>query len=874
MKLKVVTIMSWIKNKSFLALSVFAIYSGPVLAGDYKPELHKKIAALSPEESLKTMVIQDGYEMQIVAAEPLIEEPVLFTFDGNGRLYVAEMLTYMQDVDGSGKFNKVSRIKRLEDKDGDGLFESFTIFADGLLLPRMITTLDDGRILVRETNTLDLIELADTDGDGIADQRKTVFVGGDRGGNLEHQPSGLIYNIDNWMYVTYTDVRYRYVDGKIQAQNIAYGGGQWGVAQDHIGRNFYSTAGGQNPAFTFQSPSVYSQVYVEGEQADGFREVFPLDDTPDVQGGLNLLREDNTLNHFTGGGGQSIYMGDKFSDMNGDYIIPEPVGNLVRRAKVTRKDGYTVLSHQYQAHRKEFIASTDANFRPVWSGNAPDGSIFLLDMYRGIIQEGNWTKKGSYLRGVIDEYGFDKIIGRGRLYRITKPDVKLTKAPNMFSETPVQLVAHLSNENHWWRLEAQKLLVLKGDKSVVPELKKLARTSNNSLAQIHALWTLEGLGVVDKSLLLSLIKAQNSDLRMTAIRLTEQLAANGDKSITELWLSLAADKDIEVAQQAVLSAYYIMATNHQQVLTTAISTHGDKPGLVAIEKSMINLVAMNDKRRKLAAGNADLAKAMLAGEKAFKGLCSTCHGADGKGGGSEINPIAPSFYNNPRVVGNTAQLINLVLTGMQGPIEGKTFAGGMMPSIASNGDQYVADVLTYIRNEFGNQASIVSKQDVTTVKNQLADNSTLWTHTQLNNKFSKPLTEKQAWKVSTNFKVNPKNGIKNLTDGNPSWPKFRGAEQREKGHAITVELHKSAFVSQVTVDSKGMNNNYSRSVDIDFSNDGENWVNITRNSAAQSVEVSETLGLKTKFIRITNQIKSAGDNWSIAELHLLGSYAE
>ena len=153
--------------KSFIVFIVSSSFvCSTVLAEDFDPKLHEKILPLSPEDSLKTMVLQDGYSMEIVAAEPLIEEPVTMTFDGNGRVYVAEMLTYMVDAEGSNPFNPVSRIKRLEDKDGDGIFESFTVFADNLLLPRMISTLDDGRILVRETNTLDLLLLTDTDGDG------------------------------------------------------------------------------------------------------------------------------------------------------------------------------------------------------------------------------------------------------------------------------------------------------------------------------------------------------------------------------------------------------------------------------------------------------------------------------------------------------------------------------------------------------------------------------------------------------------------------------------------------------------------------------------------------------------------------------------
>ncbi|MDU0355340.1 cytochrome c [Paraglaciecola aquimarina] len=138
-------------------------------------------------------------------------------------------------------------------------------------------------------------------------------------------------------------------------------------------------------------------------------------------------------------------------------------------------------------------------------------------------------------------------------------------------------------------------------------------------------------------------------------------------------------------------------------------------------------------------------------EKAFKGLCSTCHGADGKGGGSQATPIAPSFYRNPRVTGNKAQLINLVLAGMQGPINGKTYAGGMMPSIASNGEQYVADVLTYIRNEFDNQASVITKRDVEMVQQTNTGRSNMWTDEELHSVFSLPLSQKVGMESDHQF---------------------------------------------------------------------------------------------------------------------------
>ena len=869
---------------------VMATASSVVGAATFDEQLHKKILPMSPENSLKTMVLQDGYHMEIVAAEPLIEEPVTMAFDGNGRIYVAEMLTYMQDADSSGTFKSISRIKRLEDKDGDGLFESFTIFADNLLLPRMISTLDDGRILIRQTNTLDLLLLTDTDGDGVADKRETIYDGGKRGGNLEHQPSGLIYSLDNWLYVTYTNMRYKFIGGKIIAEKIHTAGGQWGLAQDKAGRHYFSTAGGQNPAYGFQAPIVYGAIKVAGEQAKGYREVFPIDTTPDVQGGLSMLREDNTLNHFTGGGGQSIYLGGVFDDMDGDHIIPEPVGNLIRRSKVTRSEGHTIVSNPYQSQRKEFVVSSDANFRPVWTDTAPDGSLMVLDMYRGIIQEGNWTKKGSYLRGVIDQYGFDKVIGRGRLYRITKAGAPLFTLPKMFKQTPMQLVAHLSHKNRWWRLEAQKLIVLSGDKSVVPVLKTILLNSTNIDERIHALWTLQGLGIVDKSILKNLLTnkelgkkvltVQDSELIVQAIRVSEQLVAKGDEDILKDWRESAESKNIEIAQQAVLSANYLQTLNRQAILTAAQHNFPDAQGLKAIARSINRQAEEKARREMLASGNADFAKAMIAGEKAFKGNCANCHGENGKGtlmatGNGTSMLVAPSLHKNPRVQGNTSLLTNIALKGMDGKIDGKSYAGVMMPSVASNGDDYVANVLTYIRNDFGNKGSMVTSDDVATIKKNSPAREALWTQAALEQTFNQEITIKDKWQVSANFEVSHNRPLKYLIDGKSGnkTPFFSSADTRMAGDTITLELPQAVLLSEIEIDfvSWGGRNFHSSHYDIALSIDGKNWHVLNRVKNLNDYRITQALGHQAKFLRIINQ--KGGGEWKIGEINLFGGEA-
>ena len=202
------------------------------------------VQPLAPNDAMAAIELPPGFHLELVASEPMIQEPAVVAWDGNGRMYVAEMRTYMQDIDGSGAHDPVSRISLLEDTDGDGVMDKHSVFIDQLVLPRMILPLQDS-ILVRETNTLDLHEYRDTDGDGVADQKTLVYAGGARGGNLEHQPSGLDWNLDNYLYVTYTNKRYRYQDGKITAHDLPAGDGQWGMTHDDWGQCYYSRAGGE-----------------------------------------------------------------------------------------------------------------------------------------------------------------------------------------------------------------------------------------------------------------------------------------------------------------------------------------------------------------------------------------------------------------------------------------------------------------------------------------------------------------------------------------------------------------------------------------------------------------------------------------------------
>ncbi|GAB3533635.1 hypothetical protein GCM10027443_19410 [Pontibacter brevis] len=671
-------------------------------------------AYLSPEESMKTMHLPEGYRMELVASEPMIKEPVAIAWDGNARMYVAEMLTYMQDADASGEQEPISRISLLEDTDNDGKMDKSTVFIDSLLLPRLLQCVND-ELLVNETNSITIHSYKDSDGDGKADVKKVVYQNDKynvNDANMEHQRSGLDWNLDNWMYVTYEPVRFRYTNGTMQVDTIiSGGGGQWGVTHDNYGRIYYSRAGGEIPALGFQINPVYGTLDFADQYSAEFAEVWPIMATPDVQGGTKRLRSDVTLNHFTAACGQSIYRGDRFpSDFVGDYIVCEPVARSVRRAKVINQDGKVKLENAYE--RQEFIASSDMNFRPVNSATGPDGNLYIVDMHRGIIQQGNWTKPGSFLRQKIDSLGLAKNTGHGRIYRVVHDSYKPGPKPNMLEESGNTLLSHLDHPNGWWRDEAQKSIITRGDKSVIPALRKMAVGEHgffsrkpSHLARIHALWTLEGLDAIDKSILYDALKDEHPQVRRTAVWISEPYLEKNDEDLIQKVGELTDDAHHDVRVQLLLSLYNSKSEKAKAIIKEVLDKNADNEMLVATKAALDKnegVRTYGQKLGKLAQADREL---ILKGAATFKSVCASCHGADGKGlaiGGA--NMPAPPLAGSKRlafVEKNTAARI--LLHGLSGPVDGKSYTS-IMPSMEANSDEWIASVLSYIRYEFGGAA--------------------------------------------------------------------------------------------------------------------------------------------------------------------------
>jgi mono/diheme cytochrome c family protein len=709
---------------------------------EYKDIIYQKpkidpdppLKALSPEESLTKFYLPEGFKIELVASEPMISEPVSIHWDGNGRMYVAQMNTYMQDVDAGNENEPWSKTSLLEDTDADGRIDKSSVYIDSMILPRIVLPLDD-RVIVGETYNRNLYQYRDTNKDGVADEKILLLEDTTRDNrNLEHQDANMLWSIDNWLYVTNKAFRYRFENNKLRKDTLPEPFmGQWGLTQDESGRLFLSRAGTEIPALGFQQHPIYGSLELEGRWDESFMEPWPVVGNPDAQGGKRRMREnDNTLNRFTGVAGQEIYLGDKMPGAYGDLFIPEPVGRIVRRAKVKHVDGKIILENKYK--QAEFLASTDPLFRPVFAATGPDGCLYIVDMYRGIIQEGTWVGEGSYLRGVVKEKGLDKYVQRGRIYRIYHEDMQPDKMPSLLSKSTTDLVDLLGHPNGWYRMTAQKLIILKNDQSIVDDLKQIALGETGAieklfkgnvdftLRRLHALWTLEGLHKIDHEVLTECLKAEDPRLKIAAIRNSEPFLEKDDAEIKQALIAMQNEAEPEVLQQLILSLRSKQEET-KDVVKAIASAHPDNEVIkvTAAENLSPMYSEIESIREKYKLRGGDATVQILNGMKIFQEVCATCHGKDGKG----INQLAPPLVGSPRLKGDVHTTIKILLHGLTGPVDGKEYNGPMAP-VAEYNDEQIAEIVSYVREHL-NGTGTVWRGEVRRVREQYKDRKTYWT---------------------------------------------------------------------------------------------------------------------------------------------------
>lgn len=360
-------------------------------------------------------------------------------------------------------------------------------------------------------------------------------------------------------------------------------------------------------------------------------------------------------------------------------------------------------------HQQEFISSSDMNFRPVNTATGPDGNLYVVDMHRGIIQQGNWTKPGSFLRQKIDSIGLAENIGHGRIYRVVHDDFQPGPKPKMLDETSSDLLAYLDHPNGWWRDQAQKEIIVRNDKSVIPALRKtiienddINTKKTGHLGRIHTLWTLEGLEAIDKEVLKIALNDQHPQVRRTAIWISEPFLKKNDEELIKYVGNLKGDQNHDVRVQLLLSLYNSTSATAQSIVRKILMDNPENEMLSATKTALDNNEGVRNYGEKLGNMPKEDRELILKGAAIFNSLCASCHGTDGKGmalGGSGM--AAPSLENSERLgFEEKNTLTRILLHGLTGPIDGKEYSS-LMPGMEANDDEWLASVLSYIRYELG-----------------------------------------------------------------------------------------------------------------------------------------------------------------------------
>ncbi|MBS1669296.1 MAG: c-type cytochrome [Bacteroidetes bacterium] len=719
--------------------------------------------ALSAEESMKQMRLENGFAVKLVASEPLITAPVAIKFDERGRIWVVEMADYMPDTLGTGEQIPLGKIVILSDKDGDGIMDGVKVFLDSLVLPRAICLIGNG-ILVAEPPKLWYYEIKNDKpvNKTLVDSAYAL------GGNVEHQPNGLLRGLDNWIYNAKSSKRYR-KEGDHWLIEKTHFRGQWGITEDDLGRLYYNT-NSDNLQGDYFSPGFGSDNkqqrnvagYVVNIVSDN--RVYPIRPTPGVNRGYmkGVLDDSLRLVNFTAACGPVIYKGDLFGkDYSGNAFVAEPAGNLIKRDILT-EEGYIINGREAYVN-KEFLASKDERFRPVYLSNGPDGALYIVDMYRGIIQHKTYLT--PYLKNEIKKRELTEPLSCGRIYKIVPQGKK--DLPVQFSNDAHQLVDLFNNSNGWVSAKAQQLLIDRKDKQVVPALRHLLSYTDKPMTVIHSLWTLEGLDVLQAPDVLPLLKQSNWPLRMEALSLLPSiLNKNNYQQFMPVLQQMVRDDDTLAAPYIAFLAHSFQPLNansaNQLLLALAkkypeniyvadaiISNLENKEG--SFYKEVIRIdpdtnLTIHKRLRKVMADiefekhhsdSKKLAEQYPKGSVLFQSACQTCHGVDGNG----INALGPPLNNSNWVQGDKEKLISIVLYGLTGPIKVKDKLyktpeiNGEMPDFGSNkdiSDEDIAQVLSFVRNSWANQAGSVTVKEVNQVRNKFKGRQKPFTMEELN----------------------------------------------------------------------------------------------------------------------------------------------
>ncbi len=565
---------------SFKRYTFLLVISSAVMWGCQKKEAitGSREGSTPADQAISTFELEPGFKMELMASEPLVASPVDMEIDEYGRMYVVEMPGYPLDQSGTG------RIKLLSDSDGDGVMDKSTVFAENLTLPNGILRWKKGVIITDAPNVL---YLEDTDGDGKADKKETILTGFSLS-NPHVNVNNPVYGLDNWIHLSHLgaigtrkygtefgdlgteihfpdqpssprlpknadshNVRFRPESHQLELES---GKSQFGHTYDKWGHHLFTH--NQNHVYHEVIAAPYLARNPDMPISDATQmisdhgksaEVFQITKNPDRQlfTPVGLTTSSSGLTAYNGGLFPAPYDGLA-------TFVSESVSNLVH-VDILKENGASFTASR-QHSNKEFLASKDSWSRPVNMYVGPDGALYVLDYYRRIIEHPEWMSDEAVAEGGLYD-GYDM----GRIYRITPTGTQKadwTKGLKLGDATSEALVTYLADKNGWWRQNAQRLLVDRADKNVIPALIKMTQNTASPMGRLHALWTLEGMKALTPEVISKALSDSEAGIRENAIKLAELHLADAPALSTEL-LKLVDDKDPKVRFQLLCTLGYI-----------------------------------------------------------------------------------------------------------------------------------------------------------------------------------------------------------------------------------------------------------------------------------------------------------------------------
>jgi mono/diheme cytochrome c family protein/glucose/arabinose dehydrogenase len=680
----------------------------PPVETNFDPKKNGSLTYLYGQDALNKLKVPAGYKIELFASEKEFTDlanPVQISFDNKGRLWIATMPTYPHYRPGDSKPN--DKIIILEDTNGDAKADKQTTFAEGLHLPVGFELAPEGVYVSQGTN---MVLLTDSDGDDKADQKEILLSGfDDHDTHHAHHvytadPSGAIYMgegvfLHTNVETSYGPVRgtnggfYRYNPIRHQLERTAQLAipNPWGIAFDEWGENFFAET--SSPDVRWMMPGSVKPRYGASTHKS-----------------VNLIEEKHRVRPTSGL--EFIYSRHFPDEVQGDFLINNTIGFLGTKQHTIVDDGTGYKSK----HRQDLVQSSDLNFRPVDMEFAPDGSLYIADWHNVLIGHMQHNARDP-LRDHV----------HGRIYRVTYPGRPLVEPAKIAGANIDVLLNNLKLPEYRTRYRTRRELRGRNASDVLPVLKKWVAGLDKQDPRyehhlLEALWVSWGLNKIDQPLLRKLLKAKDYHVRAAAVR---ALRYNGHQigDQVELLAQSAGDDNGRVRLEAVVAASWLSREAGLLVLAKTRKKPLDEWMVHAYETSEAHL---NDKsvrekneeeiKTHLTGSDRDL---FIKGKEIYArdGYCATCHQPDGEGlSASSFPPLS----NTTWVTGDEERLIKIVLKGLLGPIEvSDRKYPGQVPMTPFEGllkDDEVAAVLTYVRNSFGNKASVIAPEKVKLVR--------------------------------------------------------------------------------------------------------------------------------------------------------------